>query len=354
MTLTEVSYYSRRMAPFAILVFVVLLIMFYLVKLFIILTPTEGPAGLVINPAFKEMKQLQITDATPSDSHTYVMDNVEGKPVTATEAAQVFYMVPAKFSLNYQEKMYLMARNLGFADDIRHTLIGTTEAQFADEKKTFKVDIQNFNFKFDTDIQHSPELFTNNSEPDKEDATNRAIDFLKTNDSYPDDLAKGRTNVIFLQYDKVSSQTAVLTDSQDANMVEVDFYRADIDQFPIVAPHYFNSQNYVTMVLNNGTYTVVSSQLRFYEKSTTEVGLYPVLTGDEAFAKLATGSGYIVSGAQIDKKEIAVKRMFLGYYDSDIYQEHMMPVYVFLGDDNFVAYVPAIADRWIIDESKLK
>lgn len=354
MTLTEVSYYSRRLAPFFVLAFVVLLIMFYLVKLIIILNPPSTSMGPVLNPAFREMKQLQIADAVSSGGHTYVMENIEGKPITATEAAEVFYLIPSKPSLNYTDKIYLMARNLGFDSSIHHTLIGTTEAQFTDTKKTFNIDIYNYNFKFDIDIQHSPELFTNNGIPDPDDARNQAIDFLKSNDSYPNDFATGRTNIIYLQYDKVSSRTAVLQDSKEANMVEVDFYRSDIDQFPIVSPHYFNSQNYVTMAFNNGTYTVVSAQVKFFEKSTQEVGLYPVLTGNEAFQKLATGSGYIVSGADSGTKEIAIKRMFLGYYDSSVYQEHMMPVYVFLGDGNFVAYVPAITDRWIIDGSSSK
>lgn len=353
MTLTDVSYYSRKMAPFGVLVFVVLLILFFFVRLIILLTPPPAAPEPEVNPVFKEMRPLKITDASPSANHTYVIDTVEGEPVTATSTAKVFFIPPAQFRFGYQEKMYLMAKTLGFSPDIKHRLIGKTEAEFTDTSKTLRVDITNFNFKFDTDIQHSPGLFVSNGTPDKDDAQNRAIDFLKTIDRYPDEFAQGRTNAIFLQYDKVSSRTAVLQDSRDANMVEVDFYRQDIDQFPIVSPHYFNSQNYVTLVYSNGGYVVVSAQVRFFEKSQAEVGLYPVLDGKTAFQKLATGSGYIVSGANITRDQISIKRMFLGYYDSDVYQEHMMPVYVFLGDDNFVAYVPAVTDRWIIDMSKL-
>ena len=38
--------------------------------------------------------------------------------------------------------------------------------------------------------------------------------------------------------------------------------------------------------------------------------------------------------------------MFLGYYDPDVYQEYLQPMYVFLGDNNFVAYLPAITDDY--------
>lgn len=353
MTLTEVSYYSRRLAPFVVLFVVVMLIMFYAVKVVLLFSSLNQPHELYLNPVFNEMKPLEIVDASSSANHTYIMDTVEGEPVTATEAARVFFLPQSKFRFGYQEKIALMAKNLGFDPSVKYNLVGKTEAEYTDTRKTLRVDINNFNFKFDTNIQNSPELFTNNSFPDKDEAQNRAVDFLKSNDRYPADLAQGRMNVIFLQYDKTSSRTAVLQDNQGANMVEVDFYRADIDTFPIVSPHYFNSQNYVTMVYNSGIYTVVSAQVRFFERSLEEVGLYPVMDGKAAFEKLATGSGYIISGANIQKNEIAIKRMFLGYYDTDKYQQHMMPVYVFLGDENFVAYVPAITDRWIIDVSKL-
>lgn len=353
MTLTEVSYYSRKFAPFAVLVLVVMLIMFYTVKLIFLLGTNTGDMPIAIDPAFKELKPIEVTNASGSGKFSYVIDTVDGEPVTATEAAKVYLLPKSPFRFGYKEKMYLMAKKFGFDDGVTHRLVDKTIALFEDGKRKFRIDITNFNFKYDQDITSSPELFVRNGTPNKEDAQNRAVDFLKSFDRYPDDLAKGRMNVIFLQYDKVSSKTAVLEDSVGANMVEVDFYRADVDSFPIVSNTYFNSPNYVTMVESNGNYEVVSARINIFEKSQEQYGVYPVLDGHSAFEKLATGSGYIVSGAQIPKKEIAIKRMFLGYYDPEVYQDYLQPVYVFLGDDNFVAYVPAVTDRWLIDYSKL-
>jgi GTP cyclohydrolase III len=39
--------------------------------------------------------------------------------------------------------------------------------------------------------------------------------------------------------------------------------------------------------------------------------------------------------------------MFLAYLDLDAYAEYVQPVYVFLGNDNFVGYVPAIDDKYL-------
>jgi len=52
-----------------------------------------------------------------------------------------------------------------------------------------------------------------------------------------------------------------------------------------------------------------------------------------------------VSGLK-EEKDIILKKMFMGYYDPGIYQQYMQPIYVFLGDDDFVVYVSAIEDSW--------
>jgi len=355
MTLTEVSFFGRKFAPFAVLIFVIVLILFYTFKLVFLFAELNNKPKLGLNTIFNSIKPPEFPEATPSSLHTYVMDTVEGEPITATEAGKVFFIPKSPFRFGYKEKISLIAKTLGFeGNGLDYKLSSTkTSALFEDSKRKFTIDINNFNFKFDQDITRSPELFQKTGIPDKETAQNKAIDFLKSFDRYPTDLAKGRMNVIFLQYDTVSSRTAVLEENKDANMVEVDFYRADIDQFPIVSPKYFNSQNYVTMVQVEDGYHVVGAQMQFFEKSEGQVGVYPIIDGNTAFEKLATGSGFIVSGTNIPQKQIPIKRMFMGYFDPNIYQEYLQPVYVFLGDNNFVAYVPAVTDQYLIDYSKL-
>ena len=358
MTLTEVSYFSRKLAPFGILLFVVMLILFYSFKLIFLFGELNTPKISTLSPIFKELKPIEFVEASSSAGYSYIMDTVEGEPVTATDAAKVFLIPETKFRFGYKEKISLIEKNLGFEGASLEYVLSPkkTEGIFQDEKRKLQVDITNFNFKYEQDIINSPELFETNGTADKESAENKAVDFLKSFDRYPDDLAKGRMNVIFMQYDKESSKTAILEDNKGANMVEVDFYRADIDQYPIVSPKYYNSQNYVTMVqIGDQGYKVVGAQMHFFEKSEGQVGIYPIIDGKTAFDMLATGSGYIVSGKPTESQaQIAIKRMFMGYYDPDVYQQYLQPVYVFLGDNNFVAYVSAVTDEYLIDHSRLK
>jgi len=129
-------------------------------------------------------------------------------------------------------------------------------------------------------------------------------------------------------------------------MIEVDFYRPDIDIFPIVSPSYFNSQNYLVMVFNEDGFKVVKAQVKFFEKSDEEVGIYPIKTGTVVWEELQNGKGIIVS-APTDSTNIKIKKMFFAYFDPDIYQSYLQPVYVFLGENNFVGYVPAVTADYL-------
>ena len=51
--------------------------------------------------------------------------------------------------------------------------------------------------------------------------------------------------------------------------------------------------------------------------------------------------GFVVAGTQ-GQKNVTIKSMKLGYFDPDIYQNYLQPVYVFLGEGDFVGYVPAV------------
>ncbi|MCS6956503.1 MAG: hypothetical protein NZM02_01490, partial [Patescibacteria group bacterium] len=61
------------------------------------------------------------------------------------------------------------------------------------------------------------------------------------------------------------------------------------------------------------------------------------------------GKGKVVA-ATLGKKDIVIKKIEIGYYDFDSYQSFLQPVYLFLGEDNFAAYVPAITSQWLIED----
>jgi len=349
MTLTEVSYTARKLAPFALFAFVVLLIFFYGFKLLFLLISLNQPKTIPINPIFNEIQALTPKkEATTSAGFSFTLDTVEGKPVTATEAAQVFLIPQAKFQFDYLPTVYAMAKTVGFDTDITKHTLTNNQAVFSEDGRKLSIDINTFNFRYDYDFRKNARLIQSATVPDRAEMESAAVNFLTAINRYPTELAQGKTNPIYLFYDKEASSASVVNDPQQSNMIEIDFYRPDVAQFPSVSSSYFNSPNYVMLMSTaDGGSQVVSAQINFFERSDAQVGIYPLITGQQAYDRLRAGRGILISGT-LTKKNISVQKIFLGYYDPDSYQPYYQPVYVFLGDNGFVSYVPAVADMYVM------
>ncbi len=350
MSLTEFSALLRRIFPYAILGLLAFLILFYIVRLVGSFIAARS-SNVVLNPVFEKIKKLEIPGAPSSEGITYNFDTVEGVPQTATEAAHVYFLPPQTPRLGYREKIYLMARAFGFdTSRTAHTLSGT-EATFKEDKKTLTIDISNFNFTYDYDFGSDNDFFRDAAPPQGEVAQAKAVEYLQSVDRYPEELATGRTNLIYLFYSTKDRTMAILDEvalQLTPNLVEVDFYRPDLDELPIVPPKYFNSQNFVMMVRNGNDYRVARAQVRYFDRSTTQVGTYPLKSGTAAFEDLKAGRGFVASPVK-DAKNININKMFLAYFDPQVFTEYLRPVYVFLGNNNFVAYVDAVRPDYVAE-----
>ncbi len=327
--------------PYLILFFLIFLILFYSIKLVLVYLDSNKNTVVYTNLIFGKIGPPEIPQSTTSAGLKFTLDTIEGVPVTATETAKVFFLPQLNPRFGYSEKIYLMAKSFGFDTAVvKHKLVDKT-ATFSDAEKTLTIDISNFNFKFDRKVNN--ELFSSSqlTIPSKPEIENKAIDFLKKIGRYPDELGKGTANVIYLKYNPGNQNFVNVDLRNQAQLVEVDFYRPGIDDYSVVTPKFFNSQNYVIMLFEGSDYIVIKSQIVFFEKSDEQVGTYPIKTGDQAWAELNNGKGLVVAGTQ-GQKNIIIKSMKLGYFDPDIYQNYLQPVYVFLGEENFVGYVPAV------------
>ncbi len=349
MTLTELSYQVRKLLPFLVLFALIFLIIYYSFKLFFIYLEANKPKPIIVPSVFGKINPPQFKEATTSAGFTFSLDTVEGQPVTTTDSAKVYFLPKPATRFGYREKIYLMAKTLGFStEQIKHNLVDST-AVFDDGRQKLTIDIGNFNFNYEGKPNLSALPSAGSSIPSKKDIENKAIDFLTKIGRYPDELATGRINIIYLKYSPGLDSYVNVETRNDANLVEVDFYRPNPDGISISTPRFFNSQNYVVLLFTDSGYEVVKSQIAFFEKSDSQFDLYPVKSGDLAWEELLNGKGMVVA-ATAGRKKVVIKKMFVSYLDPDIYQSFLQPVYVFLGDNNFVGYVPAISNQYLIEE----
>jgi hypothetical protein len=345
MTLTELSYYSRKFTPFGIIAILVVLIFYYIIKIIITLPTTPIEQGAQINPVFGKIKKPVIKDAKDSSGITFTLDTIEGKPIDAPETANVYFLPPSNTKVGYRIGSENMAKILGIDVETAKRTVEAPFYTFTDDRQKLAVNIATFNFNYQYEIRPDDPFLKTAKIPSSTEIINKSTDFLRSMGRYPEELSKGKTNIIYLSYNVDTKELSITNSPEEANMVEVDFYRPDIDEHPIVSPKYFNSQNYVLMMFYENTYKVIRAQVLFFEKSTEQVGKYPLKTGQEAFEELKKGKA-IVSQRPEGVKNLTIKEMILGYFDPDEYQEYLQPVYVFLGDKDhpFVGFVPAVAN----------
>jgi len=351
MTLTELSYYSRKFLPFGIIGFLLLLIFFYIIKIIVLLYTPPQKSTININPIFQKITPPKVENATYSAGLNFVLDTIEGRPITATSAAEVFFLPPAVAKLNYRQNIYLMAKSFGFDTEIiKHQLKGET-AVFSDNEKKLEIDITNYNFFYDYQFSSQSSLFEGTIIPSPKEIENKAIDFLKSVNRYPEELSVGKINIIYFYYNPDLNTFSVVEKPQLANMVEVDFFRPSVGDIAFISPKFPNSHNFVLMVFYPSDFKILRAQIKFFEKSKDQTGIYPVKTGNLAWEELKKGKGIILSNPK-NQKEVVIKSMVFSYFDPDFYQPYLQPVYLFIGEDQFAAYVPAVSSDYLIQEEK--
>lgn len=325
--------------------FVLVFAIFGIKWLFGTIQPTQQVTPFV--PVYGELPPISFSQSFDyPESPNFVLDNIPGRPVTATTEAKIYFIPKESAGFGYVETIAFMARATGFdTEATQYTLDGTT-ATYQDANKTLEIDITNSNFTFETKFESNTGLFQNTIIPDKSKISQTARNFLNAMNRYPPEFSQGNEKIIYMNYDPLSQKYTVLEDARGANVVEVDFYPPNIDTYPPVPPKFFNSQNYVVMVFTQTGSQVIKSQVKHFTYRPDTEALYPVKSGDIAYQELLDGKATIVTPVD-GTSAITINHMFMGYYLPDEYQEFLLPVYVFLGENNFAAYVSAIDDAYI-------
>lgn len=368
MTLTEFGQTVKKLIPFVILAFIIILIFFFGIRLLILVINNQGGGNVSLNPTpilhplFGQISHPTLSEAVPSSRFSdYALDTFDGLTVSATASGNVYFLPQGKSNLTYRSRAFSMAQTIGF-DTEKATYKDNREKEeviFKDGKQTLIIDTRDFNFSYESKLTNKDPMLATKGLPQEENIIAKAVSFLESLNKYPTELAQGVPTVLYIQYDTVKKELAMVENPEDANMAEVDFRRPDEllgeESVPVVSPNYFNTQNYVVMIFSPddvNKFKIVRARVNFFPKSEDQIGIYPLKDGAQAFKDLQEGRGYIVSFPHDDAERIYIKNMFVGYLNPEGYEPYLQPIYVFLGRDNFVAYVPAITDSFLTEPTK--
>lgn len=259
--------------------------------------------------------------------------------------ANVYYMPPYATTLFSFDNAQKRALSLGFEGQplqLSETLYRYT-SKSAPSTLEMNIVTNAFSISYNLDADPSP-LSQIPVTPDA--AATQMKQLLANAGILPDDIGTGNTTSEFL---KVEGQNLVHAISlSEANFVRVNLFRKDYDKLPSVTADPNRGTIWFIVSGSGGdkSKSVIAGQYRYYPIDEKKVETYPIKTAQQALDELKTGKGYIANLGINQDGNITIRDVSLAYYDSETEMQFYQPVYVFKGDREFVAYVPAVTAQY--------
>ena len=302
-----------------------------------ILTPPPPPQA-----SFGKLPPISFPNQ-PKENITYTLNTLTGFLPNFSDRAKVYKITISQPTLLALDKTREKVAKIGFTSN--ETRIAEDVYQWAEQdplQKRLTVNIFSLDFTLSSIYLVTPTLQTLDSH-EKDSAISTAKSFLNNISQFSEDLDIEKTKTTIYSIEKgVLSPTSKFS---DAKIIKVDFFQKDLDKLPIYYENGIGStMNFIVGKQNNELKVI---DARFSHKNISqEQSTYAIKSAPYAFTELKEGKAYI---AYKDPNivEITIKKVFLGYYVGEGDQDFLMPVVVFEGDNDFIAYVSAVKDEWI-------
>lgn len=344
-SLTEIAYYSRKIIKnglIALLVIILLKLLFDVGKtIYLKLYPPPAPAPTV---KFGKLPKIIIEQTNQSFPTDYQLETPTGRLAEFPTQAKVYPFLELRPSLLAEENAKEEAAKLGYFSNPE---IITNQiyrwSKYVPQKLTLEMDIFNNTYKITYDWQNDQDFFTNPNLSSSDQAIIEAKDFLKKKNSNSD-LIEGRFETQFFKANNKKMISAVSL--SEADFIKVDIYRQNLDDLPILTQRF--QEGIVTIIFSGNQSTerrIVKADYNYFPLKSELFSTYPIKTSAQAWEELKNNQGYLINWNGSNK--VVIRRIYLAYFDSMTYQKYLQPIFIFEGDDNFIAYVPAITGDWL-------
>lgn len=275
---------------------------------------------------------------------TYSLDTLSGFLPNFSDRARVYKIISEPPTLLGLDKARQKVSEIGFESD--GVQIAEDEYQWVDQGKSLQRKIIMNIFSSDFSLS-SPYLVTPSLQTFSKEEKTRAIEvarsFLSSISLFPQDIDENKTKST--TYSIIGSALAPTSKASEIKIVKVDFFQKDLDNLPIFYDKGISTTIDLLVGKENDQLKIVAG--RFFHKNISETSsTYAIKTSSQAFSELQKGKAYIAHKPD-NTVEFTIKKVFLAYYIGENQQDFLMPVVVFEGTNDFVAYISAIRDEWI-------
>lgn len=351
-SLTETAYYARKIIKNGIILVIAFLIVKNSLTLGVNLIKKYAPKKEVEPTVdFGKLPPLVFpagTEVSAMPTINLKLETIQGGLPTLAKITKVYFMPKRVNSYLTMERAKSKAKILGFENE-PYQLHHEKDLTYTWEnnqliKSIFTMAITSQNFFYHYDFVNDQSLIQSSLVFNTEAAKEEAINFLREINLWPADLQGGEQKLVYYRFvppDLTETSSLVETD-----FVRVNFFRKPLDEMPLM-PAQTQKANITALVAKTGSRRVVEFTYNYFSVDTEVFGTYPLKDATEAWNELKNGQGYIANLGKNENGQITVRKAYLAYYDPPDEQSYLQPIFVFEGDRDFIAYVPAVKSEWI-------
>ncbi len=203
---------------------------------------------------------------------------------------------------------------------------------------TLEINIVDNLFDLETDWASSVPLLDKKFIPDERQAASELRTLLRSINLSNPDVATASPKVKYLR--ALAGETKEANSISEADFVQADLYRNIPNGLPTVT--HIPDHGVIRVVFSGsrspGERILLFKSLYFpvlWETPQT----YPLQPTRQAWEQLLSGQGYVTRKGS---ETVAVRNVYLAYYEPPAANSYFQPVYVFEGDHGFQALVPAL------------
>lgn len=279
------------------------------------------------------------------EKKSFTFEFTNDKVPTFSDQAKVYIIYRSTTEIIALEQGKEVAKQFGFEDEPIEISEGIYEFTDKETNKTLTMNVLAGDFEFKYPYLEDESVLEAKNVPNKTDAIEIAGTFLESGQKYTDDLKNGEQETSYWKIDN-GILKAVLAQSE-ANIVKVDFYRKKLDdKFDITSAQIGEAP---VSVLVSGSEIknkeIVEANFKYADIDRESFSTYPIKTIEQATTELQSGNYW--SSSDITEKEVIIRSIELIYYEPITLTQYVQPLYLFKGDNNFAAFVPAILDSYV-------
>lgn len=341
-SLTKIAIISRKIIRYGIYLVIFLIVgRIFLnlgIKIYKKVFPAPPPAPTV---RYGKLTKIPFPENGVTAKLTYTIETAEGGlPTNIPTQAKVYFMPKTSANLLSLDTAKSKAAALGFSTDIQQVSETVYKFKNSNYPSTLQMNIitGTFSISYNLISDKSP---IDLKPPVAEVAASDFRSFLSEANILPGDLT-GSTTHDFL---KISNGQLVSALSlSEANFVKINLFRKNYDDLPSVTENP-NQANVWAIIsgARNQSQQIIASEYHYNSVDESQYSTYPIKTPTEALTELQAGKAFIANlGLNEKEGTLKIRRVFLAYFDPDAITEYYQPIYVFEGDNGFVAYLPAV------------